>query len=292
MSRRTAMFSVSALALAGLVAPVAVAAPPDPPYVFVETLGDTGTAEISGPQGIEIVDDTMFVADVGGGRIWIEDLATGEVSFANHPDLVAGGGSQLTVHDGELYVPTFDGNHILVFGLDGIYRRDIPGNPGAGPDAYSFGRAIDIAPDGTIFAIDPITLNIVVLPPGGEPWFLGEHSASPGPGQHASPIDVAVAPDGTIYVVDFDTAKVLRFRSDGEYISDFGGVGSATGKFQYFSSITIDDAGLIYVADPYNTRIQAFLPGGSFLTSIGPASGEPGSLVNGWAGGVAFDSDG
>src|SRR5690606_24719039 len=57
-------------------------------------------------------------------------------------------------------------------------------------------------------------------------------------------------------------------------------------------SITIDDAGLIYVADPYNTRIQAFLPGGSFLTSIGPASGEPGSLVNGWAGGVAFDSDG
>ncbi|MDQ2624923.1 MAG: Ig-like domain repeat protein, partial [Actinomycetota bacterium] len=254
--------------------------------------GSTGTTQLSQPVGLALADDSLFVADLGGSRIWIEDLASGDVAFATHPDLSAEAASHLAVHDGELYVPSYVGNHILVFGQDGVYRRDIPAQVGTAAGPYAFGRGIDVAPDGTIYAISAAPIKVVVLPPGGEPWVLGEQAGSPGPGQYVSPIDLAVAPDGSVYVVDFGNSRVLRYGADGQHLATFGGVGSDPGEFLYPYGIGVDPAGLVYVSDSGNQRVQVFQASGSYLTSVGPPSGDPGSFVNGQPAGIAFDGDG
>ncbi len=84
----------------------------------------------------------------------------------------------------------------------------------------------------------------------------------------SQPSDVAVAPDGSIYVVDGVNYAIKVFDSKGTFQFSFGSHGSGPGQFNYPLGMDIDAAGRLYVADSGNSRIQIFLPDGSFLNEI------------------------
>jgi sugar lactone lactonase YvrE len=82
------------------------------------------------------------------------------------------------------------------------------------------------------------------------------------------PNDVAFGPDGEIYVSQGHgkgESRLLMFDADGNFIRTWGGEGSAPGQFRVPHSIVMNAAGLLFVADRSNERIQVFDRNGKYL---------------------------
>ena len=89
-----------------------------------------------------------------------------------------------------------------------------------------------------------------------------------GPGQFIYPADVAQDPDGFLYVSEYGgNDRVQKFTNTGEFVTQFGTVGTAPGQFQRASGLLWHDKTL-YVADAINNRIQAFRDDGTFLRVV------------------------
>lgn len=87
--------------------------------------------------------------------------------------------------------------------------------------------------------------------------------------QFAEPNDVAIAPSGDIYVTQGHGGKgeyrVLRFDRHGNPLGRWGRRGSGPGEFDVPHSVAVDAAGLVYVADRGNRRVQIFDAEGNYL---------------------------
>lgn len=95
--------------------------------------------------------------------------------------------------------------------------------------------------------------------------------AHPGSGGslHGYPVGVAVDAQGAVYTLDVD-GTIEKLSATGQVLLRFGGTGTAPGKFDLGSDVTIaclevDAAGNIYADDPENNRIQKFSPTGQVL---------------------------
>jgi len=107
-----------------------------------------------------------------------------------------------------------------------------------------------------------------------------------GPGYLNQPNDVAVATDGSIFVADGHsgqnmiteqamaegiaaglTARIIKFSPDGEYIMEWGGIGTDHGQFRTPHALAFDSRGRLWVADRGNHRIEIFDQQGNYLES-------------------------
>jgi streptogramin lyase len=78
--------------------------------------------------------------------------------------------------------------------------------------------------------------------------------------------NVAVLPDGDMYIADgYGNARVHKFSGDGKLLFSWGEPGRGPGQFILPHGIGVDSAGLVYVADRENSRVQIFNPGGEYL---------------------------
>jgi sugar lactone lactonase YvrE len=66
--------------------------------------------------------------------------------------------------------------------------------------------------------------------------------------------------------MDTGNKRVVVFDRDGRYLAQFGGAGLDPGLFDEPVGIAIDSAGVIYIADTWNQRIQTFMPSADGLT--------------------------
>ncbi|MBX9788218.1 MAG: peptidyl-alpha-hydroxyglycine alpha-amidating lyase family protein [Pirellulales bacterium] len=80
------------------------------------------------------------------------------------------------------------------------------------------------------------------------------------------PTNLALAADGSLYITDgYGNARVHHFSSDGRLLKSWGQPGAGPGQFHVPHGIAIDAAGIIYVADRENSRLQRFTPAGEFV---------------------------
>ena len=71
--------------------------------------------------------------------------------------------------------------------------------------------------------------------------------------------NVALAPNGDLYVADgYGNARVHVFSPEGELRFSWGSPGAGPGEFRLPHGIAVDRAGVVYVADRENSRIQRF----------------------------------
>ena len=154
------------------------------------------------------------------------------------------------------------------------------GATGAGRLGAPHGLAV--APDGTLFAADPLNHRVVAFSRSGV-YLRAFGRVGTGPGhfsQRDSPQGVAVGPDGKVYVADTWNQRVEVFDAQGRFVRSWGGgpVGAGPGQFYGPRSIAVSASGRVYVADTGNKRIQVFSPTGHYLFSWGTGGTAPGQF--------------
>jgi DNA-binding beta-propeller fold protein YncE len=90
-----------------------------------------------------------------------------------------------------------------------------------------------------------------------------------GPGQVREPEGVAADASGNVLVSDTGNHRVARFDAGGAYIDSFGGNG--TGAGQLIEPAQLASGAYLFVADPFNNRVQRYRLS-SFSLAADPAS--------------------
>lgn len=144
------------------------------------------------------------------------------------------------------------------------------GRTGRGQCQFIYPRAIDIAPDGSLYVIDK-TGRIQHLTNKGE--FL---SVIRMPKVDAGlPTGIAVGPGGNIYVADTHCYRVIVLSPSGQTLFEFGRYGAEEGCFIFPTDVAFAPDGRIFVSEyGGNDRVSIFTGTGQFISSFGaPGSG-------------------
>ena len=88
------------------------------------------------------------------------------------------------------------------------------------------------------------------------------------PGSFLSPQHLAFDSENNLYVTDLGNARVQKFDSSGNFLLEWGSVGTASGQFGHPSGITISGES-VFVVDNRNHNVQKFDLDGNFLLKWG-----------------------
>jgi len=183
---------------------------------------------------------------------------------------------------GEIYVCEYGGSdhRVLRFDENGRFLRQV-GTLGSGRSEFRRPSGIAVDREGFVYVADAANHRIQKL--SAELEYVAEWGAlGGGPGEFSYPYDVAVGPwpgegkseDGrqAVYVVEYGNHRVQIFSTAGEWLTSFGGFGSEEGLLTCPWCLAVTDEGIVYVADTYNHRVQAFRV--RAVSSV-PAGGAP-----------------
>ena len=173
--------------------------------------------------------------------------------------------------------------------LDTVFQFDKDGNLltrfGAGMFVWPHG--IDVDDQGNVWVADARGEGnrghqVIKFSPEGEVLMRLGTAGVAGRTEETfdQPNDVLVAPNGDIFVGDGHPAngnnRIVKFSSDGTYITEWGETGSGPGQFHTPHALAMDSQGLLYVGDRSNRRRQVFDQDGAFIRDFygfGRASG-------------------
>ena len=179
--------------------------------------------------------------------------------------------------------------------VDPIFKFD----RNTGEVLANFGVGVFVTPhgiyvddDGTVWATDFAgnaegTKGHQFSPDGELLMSLGT-AGQPGndPAHLNQPNDVIVAPDGSIFVADGHsgqnmttaqqmaegraaglTGRIVKYSADGEYLMEWGEIGTEHGQFRTPHALEFDSQGRLWVADRGNHRIEIYDQQGNYLES-------------------------
>jgi sugar lactone lactonase YvrE len=159
-------------------------------------------------------------------------------------------------HD-NVYVFNRGEHPMIVFDREGNFLRSW------GEGVFPRAHGLQMGPDDTIWLTDDgdhsvkqCTLDGKVLMTLGIP---GRPSAYMSGLPFHRCTHTALSPQGEIYVSDgYGNACVHKFAPDGRHLKSWGSPGTDPGEFNIVHNLVCDDAGLVYVADRENHRVQVF----------------------------------
>jgi DNA-binding beta-propeller fold protein YncE len=136
-----------------------------------------------------------------------------------------------------------------------------------GKGMFTTPHAIRIDPQGHVWTTDAASSMVYKFSPEGKTLLQIEVGGQPTPcGNFCSTTDVAFTPDGNLFIADgYRNARILEYTPDGKKLREWGSAGTGRGQFRLPHSIQVDAAGIVYVADRENGRIQRFDRTGTFL---------------------------
>jgi NHL repeat len=133
------------------------------------------------------------------------------------------------------------------------------GSDGPGPHRL---RISPYDPDRRVWVVNETFHQIYVFSNDGSKLLktLGEKSVPGSDATHfAKPQDVAFLPDGRILIADgLDNHRVMIFDKDLNYLSEFGGKGSAPGQFNGVHAIAVGPGGRIFALDRSGGRVNVY----------------------------------
>jgi DNA-binding beta-propeller fold protein YncE len=173
---------------------------------------------------------------------------------------------------GNIFVLSRGPQPLMEFDASGRYIR------GFGEGLFDRPHGLRIDAEDNIWAIDGGGHIVMKFNPQGRVVMVLGVRGSAGewhPYRHlrlfTEPNDVAIGPAGEIYVSQGHgkgDSRVLKFDRDGNYLKTWGKTGKEQGEFNVPHSVAVDAAGLIYVADRGNQRVQVFDAEGAFVREM------------------------
>ena len=95
---------------------------------------------------------------------------------------------------------------------------------------------------------------------------VARDNPNPGPLDFGQASTMTFMPNGDFLVSDgYQNGRIVRYNEQGEFISEFGSVGSGPGQFDLLHGVAVDRNRRIYTADRRNNRIQVFTEDGVFI---------------------------
>lgn len=151
---------------------------------------------------------------------------------------------------------------IVAVGPDGTVRRSW------GRGLFVMPHAIRVDPAGDVWTTDAASSHVRKFTPEGRELLDIAVGGQPTPCRNdfCGTTDVAFAANGHVFIADgYANARVLEYTADGRKVREWGRAGAGPGQFNLPHSIQIDGAGVVYVADRENGRVQRFDQAGTFL---------------------------
>jgi len=159
-------------------------------------------------------------------------------------------------------------NPILVYSPQGKLLEQM----GAGQ--FTWPHGLFVMPDLTFWTADAVAPPADGAPRRGQQVFHHDKNGAvvmalgqpgvPGVGRDtlSRPSDVAIGRNGDIYVADGhggrDGARIVKFNSRGEYVTECGGAGTGPGQIMVPHGLAIDSQGRLFVADRNNSRLNIY----------------------------------
>ncbi len=142
-----------------------------------------------------------------------------------------------------------------------------------GHGVFTNAHGASIGPDDSLYLTDNGDHTVRKFTPDGKMLLQIGVPNQPSPFMSNAPFcrctHTALSPTGDIYVSDgYSNACVHKFSPDGKLIKTWGRPGTREGEFNLPHNIACDTAGLVYVADRENHRIQVFDGEGNYLRQI------------------------
>ena len=95
---------------------------------------------------------------------------------------------------------------------------------------------------------------------------VARDNPNPGPLDFGQASTMTFLPNGDFLVADgYQNGRIIRYNEQGEFVSEFGSVGSGPGQFDLIHGVAVDRDGRIYTADRNNDRIEVFTENGEFI---------------------------
>ncbi len=218
----------------------------------IVSLGQAGAQFIGEPSGIYVESNLSFyICDPAGKQVLYFDAEGNFVrrytDFANMARPV-----DVVVDEDRELVYVADGTYsrIVVFSKFGQALTAI-GDRGKGPGKFRVITAIARVKN-SLYVSDRLELPLQEID-----LATGAFRYSFGQGQIVWPTSIVVDRQNRIFVSDRsdDTIKVF---DDIRLMATIGGRGSAPGRFRLVTDMWLSDAGLLFVADSLNRRVQVF----------------------------------
>ena len=151
---------------------------------------------------------------------------------------------------------------IIAVGANGAVLRSW------GKGLYVMPHAIRVDPQGNVWTTDAASSHVRKFTAAGVPLLDIVVGGQPTPCRNnfCSTTDVAFAANGHVFIADgYANARILEYTAEGTRVREWGTPGTGPGQFNLPHSIQIDAAGVVYVADRENGRVQRFDQRGTFL---------------------------
>ena len=116
-----------------------------------------------------------------------------------------------------------------------------------------------------VYKFSPTGTKLMEIRVGGQPSPCHDIT-DPSPSAFCGTTDIAFAPNGHVFISDgYYNARVLEYTAGGKKVREWGTPGRGPGQFRLVHSIQVDSAGVIYVSDRENGRVQRFDQSGKYL---------------------------
>lgn len=222
-------------------------------------VGEDLEGGLPSPMGVAVArDGSILVADSRRARVE-RFSARGRYlgPFAAATALQRPAGIAVDPARGDVYVVDVLADAVLVFDAEGTWRRTL-GTKGSQAGAFNFPSHLALDAAGNLLVADSMNFRIQRLAPDGTP-IAAFGRAGDARGDFAHPKGVAaLAPDTFVAVEGLYDALVF-FDGEGRLLMSLGGPGSGPGEFWLPAGVAYDaERHLLFVADSYNSRVQAF----------------------------------
>jgi DNA-binding beta-propeller fold protein YncE len=164
-----------------------------------------------------------------------------------------------------VYVFNRGAHPVIVFDREGRFLRSW------GDGLVRRAHGITIGPDETIWLTDDLHHTVRQFTPQGRLLLTIGDPDKPATLQSGKPFNrpthVAICPKtGDVYVSDgYGNSRVHKYDPKGRHIRSWGEPGTDPGCFNIPHNIATDAAGMVYVADRENHRVQVFDGNGAYL---------------------------
>jgi DNA-binding beta-propeller fold protein YncE len=164
-------------------------------------------------------------------------------------------------------------DHVFVFnrGTPPVQVYDASGKliRAWGEEYIKGAHQLRIDPEGNVWVADINHHQVMQFTPTGRLLrTLGTKGKTGKDAKHFNmPTDMAITPEGDIFVADgYGNARIVHFDRKGNYVKEWGTLGSKPGEFSIPHAI-VYTKGRLYVADRNNVRVQVFHTSGKLLDS-------------------------